>query len=429
MAYSILPKLKKIAGNNKLLVENIFSLSVLQGANYLLPLITVPYLVRVLGPERYGLLGFAQAFAQYFVILTDYGFNMSATRQIAMNQNDPQAISEIFSSVTLIKLALMLISFLLMVGIVSFLPQFQQYAPVYYVSFLLVVGNVLFPVWFFQGMESMKYITVLNLIAKSLSTLAIFALVHSKEDYLMAAGVQASGFVVAGLLSVGVLIKFFSLRLIWPSPKTLLQALIDGWYVFISTASVSLYTTSSTFILGLLTNHQTVGYYNAANTLTRAVQGLLSPVYQAIYPHMNALANQSGEAALSFIRKILLYLSLASFLFSVSLFCLAEPLVHIVMGDKFLESIVLVRLMAFMPLLISFSSLFAQTMLTFSLNKPLSQILLFSGLFNLALIVPMTYWLGVEGTVISVLLTEILVTGSMGFLLQKRGYNLFQFQT
>ncbi len=429
MMHFILPKLKNVVENNKLLVENIFSLSVLQGANYLLPLITVPYLVRVLGPERYGLLGFAQAFAQYFVILTDYGFNMSATRQIAMNQNDPQAISEIFSSVTLIKLALMLISFLLMVGIVSFLPQFQQYAPVYYVSFLLVVGNVLFPVWFFQGMESMKYITVLNLIAKLLSTLAIFALVHSKEDYLMAAGVQASGFVVAGLLSVGVLVKFFPLRLIWPSTKTLLQVIIDGWYVFISTASISLYTTSSIFILGLLTNNQIVGYYNAANTLTRAVQGLLNPVYQAIYPHMNALAKQSSEVALSFIRKSLLYLSSASFLFSVSLFCLAEPLVRIVMGDKFLESILLVRLMASLPLLISFSSLFGQAMLTFSLNKPLSQILLFSGLFNLALIVPMTHWLGVEGTVISVLLTETLVSVSMGFLLQKRGYNLFQFQT
>jgi polysaccharide transporter, PST family len=429
MTQPILLKLKDAVKGNKRLVENIFSLSVLQGANYLLPLITVPYLVRVLGPERYGLLGFAQAFAQYFVILTDYGFNMSATRQIALNQNDPRAISEIFSSVTLIKFSLMLVSFLLMVGIVSFLPDFQQYGPVYYLSFLLVLGNVLFPVWFFQGMESMKYITILNLSAKSLSTLAIFALVHSREDYPMAAGVQASGSVVAGLLSMGVLAKFFPLRLIWPSYKSLLEVLKDGWYIFMSSASISLYTTSSVFILGLVTNHQTVGYYNAANTLTRAVQGLLSPVFQSIYPHMNALAKQSREAALGFIRKSLWSLGVVSLLFSVALFCLAEPLVRIGLGDKFLASIPLVRLMASLPLLIALGNLFGQTMLTFSLNKPFSRILLFSGLFNLALIVPMTHWLGAEGTVISVLLTEILVTGSMGFLLKRRGYRLFQFQS
>jgi polysaccharide transporter, PST family len=423
---SILPKLKDTVRGNKRLVENIFSLSILQGANYLLPLITMPYLVRVLGPERYGLLGFAQAFAQYFVILTDYGFNMSATRQIAMNQQDPQAISEIFSTVMLIKFALMLVSFLLMVGIVSFFPQFQQYAPVYYLSFLLVLGNVLFPVWFFQGMESMKYITILNLSAKSLGTLAIFALVHSKEDYLIAAGVQTSGAVVAGLLSVGVLAKFFRLRLVWPSYTSLLKVLKDGWYIFLSSASISLYTTSSVFILGLLTNYQTVGYYNAANTLTRAVQGLLSPVFQTIYPHMNTLAKQSPEVALGFIRKILRYLGVVSLVFSVTLFALAEPLVHIVLGDKFLESIPLVRLMACLPLLVALGNLFGQTMLTFSLNKPFSQILLFSGLFNLVLIVPMTHWLGAEGTAISLVLTEILVTGGMGLLLKNRGYNLFQ---
>ena len=154
--------------NKKNLIKNFSSLSLLQASNYLFPLITLPYLFRILGADKYGLMIFASAFVGYFGIITDYGFNLSIPREVSIHRDDKNKLSEILSSVLIIKASLFIICSAVFTAIVFAVPKFYLDKDIYLLSFLTVFGQLLFPVWFFQGVEKMHFITLTSISVRSL---------------------------------------------------------------------------------------------------------------------------------------------------------------------------------------------------------------------------------------------------------------------
>jgi PST family polysaccharide transporter len=166
-------------------VGNATSVMAVQAGSYILPLINVPYLLRVIGPEHYGLIAFSQAVMMYFVTLNDYGFNLSATRELAVRRDDAVLRSELYSAVMTIKASLCLVSFLILCTLIHFVPRFHNNSSVFFASFGIVVGTTMFPQWFFQGIEKMYWISVVNLTSNLVFTLGIYVLVHDSSDYLI----------------------------------------------------------------------------------------------------------------------------------------------------------------------------------------------------------------------------------------------------
>ena len=423
----VIYNLKRLTASDtrKRLLENFLSLSVLQLANYILPFITLPYLVRVLGPEKYGLIAFAQAFIGYFQILTDYGFNLSATREISINREDKDKVSEIFSSVMIIKIFLFIFSLLIMSFIVFFFDKFREDRLIYYLTFGMVVGQTLFPVWFFQGMEKMKYITFLNVLAKLIFTIAIFVFVKEVSDYLYVPLLNSFGFIIAGLLAFLIVFKNFGVRFKVPSFKEIKHQLKEGWHIFISTVAISLYTISNTFILGLFTNNTIVGYYSAAERIIRAIQGLLGLISQTTYPYVGKLSAESQKLAVILTKKLVRITGSIFFSLFLFLFIFAPYIVDLLLGKQYENSVIILRILSFIPLILSFSTVYATLfLLGCGYKRDWSRIILTGSLIHIIFVFTSVgvFSLSYIGVSLSWVLTELYILGASYLKFKKFSY-------
>ncbi len=286
-------KIKNIVNteDKKRLLSNFFSLSVLQVFTYILPLLTLPYLVRVLGVDKFGLVMFAQSFIIFFNIFVDFGFNLSATKEVSIYRDDKDKLTEIFSSVMTIKLILILVSLLVLSVIVLSFEKFSKDCNLYFITFLWVVGQALFPIWYFQGVEKMKYITIVNISSKLLFTIAIFVFINEEADYILVPVFNGLGFIVGGVYSLWIIKKYFKQGFKLQKINVLISYFRESSQFFLSRVSVVLYTSANAFVLGLFTNTTMVGYYSIAEKLYQALQGLYSPIVQILYPYIAKYKN------------------------------------------------------------------------------------------------------------------------------------------
>ena len=398
---------------NKTIFSNFISLSFLQGANLLLPLITFPYLVRSLGIETYGLIMFAQAFIAYFSLIGDYGFNFSGTREVALHKNNLNKLTTTYNSILTARMILTVIGFILMIALVLSFDRFTNNWKLYFLSYGIVFGNALFPTWFFQGVEKMKFITILSVTSKTLFTVSIFIFVKNSNDFLLVPLINSLGTIFIGFVALFLVNRRFNIPFKVQKIKCVVEQFKKGWYIFISKISTNLYTATTTFVLGLFTNNITVGYYSIAEKVVRITTSIFLPFTQAIYPHIVQLVKSSRNDAVLRLRQILKYTIIISICIWVLSYLFAEPLFYLVFGDNVKESIFIFKILS--PLIIILPSaviLFNLTLLSFKMDKYFFKIYLSGAILNILLLVVFLYVLELSsvGAALSLLICELFLT-------------------
>jgi polysaccharide transporter, PST family len=396
------------------LLKNFTSLSILQITNYLFPLITLPYLVRVLGPEKYGLVNFALAFMAYFVTISDYGFNLSVTKQIAIFRNDKQKIDEIFSSVLLSKILMGIVSVIILLVITLSIQMFTTNAEVFLFSFGIVIGNILFPIWFYQGIEKMKYIAFVQILIRAVFTISVFLLIVNEDDYLLYVVLISISQILIGAAALTIALIKFRIQFSFPRMETINFQFNEGWNIFLSMLSINIYTTSNTFILGLFAPAAIVGYFAAADKIRLAFQGIISIISQTVYPHVNDLLRNSFNEFSRFIKRLLVVQVVIGIIVSLVLFLFADLLVEIIIGKAFYGSVLVIKILSPLPFLISLSNVFGiQIMLSLGFDNQFNKILFAAALIHIAFLFLLIPNLFEVGTSISMLITEAFVTSAM----------------
>jgi len=325
-------------------LRNVTSLSGLQAVTYLLPIIILPYLFRVIGPEKFGLIAFAQAFVQYFMILTDYGFSVSATKEISLCHEDKIKVCNVISAVMTIKTILAFLSLLVLCMVVYFVPRFKDDWMVYALSFGAVIGNTFFPAWFFQGTESMKYTAKLNIIGQFAYAFGIFILVHRHNDYLLVPTITSLSALITGLWGQYILFTRFDVSFQWPKLKDLCHQLQAGWNIFISVVAINAYTNTRIFAVGLLTNNTLTGFYSIAEKIANVVQTFpLSAFSQAIFPRLSKIFHKNKMKAFEIMEHVQRITVIVSLIFLPLIFVAAPFIVGLVCGGNYPAAVLSLR--------------------------------------------------------------------------------------
>lgn len=314
----------------------------------------------------------------------------------------------------------MFVSFLLLAILVVSSKKFSKDWLIYFLTFGTVVGQVLFPVWFFQGMERMKYITYLNILSKVIFTIAIFIFVQEQSDYYLVPLLTSIGFLVAGIWSLYLVKKEFGVRFELQSVDTIKHHLIDGWYVFLTSFQSNILASSGIFVLGLFQNNDVVGYYSAVEKIIKALVGLFTPVTQALYPLTSAKLHRFRKEGIAFVIKTAtITLSFAMLLIFTILFS-SKCIVATVLGVKFVQYAYILNALSiwlFLGVLNNFIGIQYLTgigqskyyMKLFTLASALAIVLYF-------ILVPI---ISVNGIIISMILSEFLLTLLMLYYIKK----------
>jgi PST family polysaccharide transporter len=390
----------------KVVAQNFFALVLLQGANYILPLLILQYLVRVLGAEKFGLVMFAQSLALFLTVFVDFGFNISGTREISLARENKEKTGEIFLAIMFIKLGLLIIAFSILYLVINTFTRFSIDSEVYLFSFGVVVGQALFPVWFFQGIEKMKFVTFINILAKVIFTILVFFLVKSEDDYFKVPIYNSLGFIVAGLIGFGLSFKYFKYKL--PTFNLVKRLLVEGSSLFVSNFATSLYTASNVFILGLFSGNIIAGVYASMEKLILAVKNVYVPLYQALYPWV---ARQEDVQKTKVINKIMPPVFLVSTLITLVILVFADNILSIVYNDILITSYAnIFRILSFISIFSGLNMLY--NMLYFpAINryKVRMNILVFGGLFNMIMNLIIVQFFGIYGVAIIVTITELIL--------------------
>ncbi|RDV16448.1 flippase [Pontibacter diazotrophicus] len=392
------------------LLANFLSLGIIQGSNFLLSIITFPYVVRVIGVESFGLITLLQTIMLYFVVLTDYGFNLTATKEVSVHRNDVDRLSKIFSEVMVTKAVLLVLSFILFASALLLIPNFEDYQLIALLSFSIVVGQLLQPQWLFQGVEQMKYMTYINITIRALYAIGIFTFISQAQDYLYINLINGISLIIGGVISLIIVFKKFNLKFTIPGINQIIQQLKDSWSIFFSTISVSIANNTNIVILGLFASPLVIGYYSIAEKVFQIMRTFAVILYQVVYPRICMLAERSFSELAIFLKLIFKAILLTFLPLSVLVFILSDYIVYLVAGEYLSEASLVLRIICFGPLMAALNIPPAQTMLAYRLTKSFTIIVSIGAAVNVGLNFILAYYFKATGTAFSILATETLIT-------------------
>lgn len=398
--------------DGRVLASNFGYLSLLQIAGYIFPLITMPYLARVVGAEGFGKIAFASAIIVWVQTISDWGFNLTATRDVAQHREDKEVVSRIFSNVFWARCFLTLAVGILLAILILIVPYLRENALIIFVTFLLVPGHILFPEWFFQALEKMKYTTIFNLLIKLFFTIAVFIFIRDKEDYFIQPLLTSAGYLLCGICAFYLILKKWGFRLFKPNWTDVFSTIKKSTDVFLNNLMPNLYNSFSIMLLGFFCGSVANGIYDGGNKFPTIFYQLQSVLSRCFFPFLSRRPNK---------HHIYARLNIGISLLGVLLLIVCAPwIIRWILGPEFEQSVGVMRILSCSIVFLAMSYTYGTNyLIILHKEKQLRNLTIVASLIGMCAAIPLVYYFSYIGAAITVLLCRGLL-GVGSYILAKK---------
>ena len=394
-------------------------------ANSLLPLIIVPYLARVLGPDAWGMVLFAQTVAVWPAMLVEFGFVYSATREVARHPGDPERLREIVSEVMACKAALSVAGAALGIAFWLGVPAFRE-QPLFLVGALwLAIVQGLNPLWYFQGIQRMSLPAMIEVGCRVLFTISVFFLIKSPADATKVILWQALSITLS--LGIALCLLYRSVRFSLCGFARAVRTLREAWPFFLFVAIMNLYAKANSFMLGLLIAPAIVAFYGGPERLMRGFLSFTTPVNLILYPRLAHLAKHDLAEARRTVRRGTLLVGAMGVLLGVTLTLGAPWLVRVLFGPGYERALPVLRVLGCVcPFAVLNGVMGIRWMFPLGHERLYNRIIMAAAVLDVVLMLALTPWLRELGAAFALLITEMAITFTVFTVLWKMRLNPFQ---
>ncbi len=385
-------------------------MTVLQAANTILPFITIPYLVRVLGVSGYGAIGVAVAVSQYLQLIVEHGYTLSAARSVAQDKENKSLASDVFINVTLSKLLLFILGTIIL-GLGIYIVNLEGgLEDLIIIGLLIVFGQLMIPTWLYVGKDRADWLLILTIIPKAIAVPIIFITINSPEDINMAMMWQGLPFVVTGVIALLIAFKMKWVTFSSPDIHKMKGYYKQGWPLFLSSASTSLYTSSTPIILNAFSGTHAVGLFLVADKIRQAAQSVITPISLVVFPRVSRLLVEDRDKAYFELQHLSIFVLAMAFFIALTFNVFAEFIIEIVYSSEAIESSVILQILGGAMLLVFANTILGTyIMIPSGMEKKFSLIILIAGFAHLIVLSILSMGYAEIGAAISVMFTEVLM--------------------
>ncbi len=331
--------------NRKLFFRNTFFQYLLQGAQYIFPLITIPYLTRVLGPDIYAVRAYVYAAMAFLQTVINYGFNTYGTRVIALASAEGKSLDAPTSAIIFLRLMLCLAGSAILCIAIPLIPILAQNPTYAVIAFINICLTAMLPDFIFQGIEDMRIITKRYVASQVVAVTCIFLFIKGPDQLLLVPIFETVATFIALTWSWMDVFLVRHVRIAPVSSKQLARMFKGATAFFASNAADTVLSSLTTLLIGIyITNEADISYWSLAMMVVSAIQALYSPIANSLYPHM--IKRRDFKLA----RKLLILGTIAAFIGSIAYALMSGIIMAIIGGPEYAEGAYVIALTA--PLLL-----------------------------------------------------------------------------